>query len=78
MPITEHAMIHGTRKLPVRHISIQVPWHDDSWRAAGIVSHDEIGDTDDVQGILICTRDDSKGGIDAQAIASLIEEVLQN
>jgi len=35
-----------------------------------------IGEADEVQGILICTRDDAKGGIDAQAIANLIEEVL--
>jgi hypothetical protein len=49
-----------------------------AYRAAGIIPHDEIGDDEEVQGILISTRDDAKGGIDAQAIASLIKEVLQD
>jgi hypothetical protein len=50
-----------------------------AYRAAGIIPHDETTDIGDGQrrGILICTRDDSQGGIDAQAIANVIKEVLQ-
>lgn len=25
-------MIEGARKLPTRHITIRVPWHDNGWR----------------------------------------------
>jgi ATP-dependent exoDNAse (exonuclease V) alpha subunit len=47
-----------------------------AYRAAGIFPYNEVAEADEVQGILICTRDDAKGGIDAQAIANLIEKVL--
>ena len=32
-------MIAGSRKLPIQHLSIRVPWHDDGWWQAAAVRY---------------------------------------
>ena len=83
-------MIVGARRLPLHHITIRLPWHDGGWAGTVcsrpldnssclILPQVSEGRRDEdgggPNGTLIETRDELGGGLDAAAIASLIDDL---